>query len=86
MIEVLVYVPGLRAEEKLMQFHHQTDMLAARCKVDAAHDMVYFEIDDPAKVTLKQFTELFENIGLVPRLVGTVPPELRRGDVTDRLV
>ena len=86
MIEILIYAPGLRTEDKLMQFHHQTDMLAARCKVDAAHDMVYFEIDDPAKVTLKQFTDLFENIGLAPRLVGTAPPEIRPGHVTERLV
>ena len=86
MTEILVYAPGLRSEEKLMQFHHQTDMLAARCKVDAAHDMVYFEIDDPEKVSLKQFTDLFEDIGLVPRLVGHIPPEIRRGDTTERLV
>ena len=57
MTDILIYVPGLRSEEKLMQFNHQTDMLAARCKVDAAHDMVCFEIDDPTKVTLKQFTD-----------------------------
>ena len=86
MIEILIYAPGLRSEEKLMQFHHQTDMLAARCKVDAAHDMAYLEIDDPAKVSLKQFTSLFENIGLVPRLVGQIPPEIRPGDTTERLV
>ena len=69
-----------------MRLHHQTDLLAARCKVDAAHDMAYFEVDDPAKVTLKQFTDLFENIGLVPRFVGQISPEIRRGDVTQRLV
>lgn len=86
MTELQFYVPGLRTEEKMMQFNHQTDMLAARCKVDAPHDMVYFEIDDPSKITLKQVTDIFENIGLMPRLVGTIPPEIRRGDVTERLV
>lgn len=69
-----------------MQFNHQTDMLAARCKVDAPHDMVYFEIEDPTKITLRQVTDIFENIGLLPRLVGTIPPEIRRGNVTERLV
>jgi hypothetical protein len=65
---------------------HQMDLLAARYKVDASHDMVYFEIDDPSRITLKQVNELFESIGLKPRFVGHVPPELKRGDVTERLV
>ncbi len=81
MTELQFYVPGLRTEEKMMQFNHQTDILAARCKVDAPHDMIYFEIDDPSKITLRQITELFDDIGLVPRLVGTVPSEIRRDDV-----
>jgi hypothetical protein len=84
MTELQFYVPGLRTEEKMMQFNHQTDMLPARCKVDAPHDMVYFEIDDPSQITLQQFTGVFENIGLRPRLVGTSPPEVGRGDETDR--
>lgn len=86
MTELQFYVHGLRTEEKLMQFNHQTDMLPARCKVDAPHDMVYFEIDDPSQVTLRNFTDIFENIGLVPRLVGTIPPEVKRGDITEPLV
>jgi hypothetical protein len=61
-------------------------MLPARYKLDAPHDMVYFEIDDPNRVTLKQFSDLFENIGLQARFVGQIPTNLRRGDVTDRLV
>ena len=81
MTELQFYVPGLRAEEKLMQLHHQTDMLAARCKVDASHDMIYFEIADPSRISLRQITELFDDIGLAPRLVGALPPEIRRDDV-----
>ena len=84
MTELQFYVPGLRTEEKMMQFNHQTDMLPARCKVDGHHDMVYFEIDDPSQITLQQFTDVFENIGLLPRLVGTIPPEVLRGDETER--
>jgi hypothetical protein len=84
MTELQFYVPGLRTEEKMMQFNHQTDMLPARCKVDAPHDMVYFEIDDPSRITLGQITDIFENIGLLPRLVGTIPPEIKRGDETQQ--
>ena len=86
MIELQFYVQGLRTGDKLMHFQHQTDIIPARCKVDAPHEMVYFEIDDPSKITLQQITALFEDIGLAPRIVGTAPPELKRGDVTDRLV
>lgn len=86
MTELLVYAPGLREEERIMQLGHQMDILAARYKVDAPHDMVYFEIDDPTKITLRQVSELFESIGLQPRFVGQVPTDLKRGDVTERLV
>jgi len=86
MTELLVYAPGLRREEKMMQLGHQVDMLAARYKVDAPHEMVYFEIDDPNKITLKQVNDLFVNIGLHPRFVGQIPPELKTGAVTERLV
>jgi hypothetical protein len=61
------------------------DMLAARYKVDAPHEMVYFEIDDPQRVNLRQINDIFEHIGLKPRFVGHMPEELKRGDVTDRM-
>ncbi len=86
MTELLVYAPGLRDQERIMHLGNHMDLLAARYKVDAAHDMVYFEIDDPSKITLRQVSDLFETIGLQPRFVGHVPPELKRGDVTERLV
>ena len=85
MTEILIYAPGLRKDNKQMHLSHQMDMLHARYKVDAAHDMVYFEIDDPDRITLKQINDLFENIGLAPRFVGQIPEELKRGDLTDRL-
>ena len=86
MTELLVYAPGLRAGDKLMQLSHQMDMLAARYKVDAPHDMVYFEIDDPNRITLKQINDIFEHIGLQPRFVGPIPGEMKHGTVTDKLV
>ena len=86
MIELLVYAPGLSKEDKHMQLSHQMDMLAARYKVDGPHEMVYFEIDDPDKITLTQINDLFEHIGLKARFVGQIPEGLRRGDSTQRLV
>jgi hypothetical protein len=86
MTELLVYAPGLRLEDKMMQLSHQMDMLAARYKVDAPHDMVYFEIDDPDKITLRQVNDLFEHIGLKARFVGQIPEVLKRGDITEKLV
>lgn len=86
MTELLVYAPGLRADDKLMHLSHQMDMLAARYKIDAPHDMVYFEIDDPQRINLQQINDIFEHIGLKPRFVGQIPAALKQGNVTDKLV
>ena len=86
MTELLVYAPGLRKDDKLMQLSHQMDMLAARYKVDAPHEMVYFEIDDPDRITLQQINDIFEHIGLRPRFVGQFPEAMKQGNVTDKLV
>ncbi len=86
MTELLIYAPGLRDGDKLMQLSHQMDMLAARYKVDAPHDMVYFEIDDPQRITLTQINNIFEHIGLQPRFVGQIPQDLRQGGHTDKLM
>jgi hypothetical protein len=86
MTDLAVYAPGLRADDKLMQLSHQMDMLAARYKIDAPHEMIYFEIDDPQRVTLTQINDIFEHIGLKPRFVGQIPPEMKQGGVTERLM
>ena len=86
MTELLVYAPGLRDGDKLMHLSHQMDMLAARYKVDAPHDMVYFEIDDAARFSVRQINDIFEHIGLVPRFVGQIPPEMKQGFTTHRLM
>lgn len=85
MTELLVYAPGLRTADKLMLLSHQMDMLAARYKVDAPHEMVYFEIDDPTRITLQQINDIFEHIGLKPRFVGQIPEAMKQGNVTDKL-
>ncbi len=86
MIELLVYAPGLRTADKLMLLSHQMDMLAARYKVDAPHEMVYFEIDDPERITLQQINDIFEHIGINPRFVGQTPEAMKQGNITDKMV
>ena len=55
MIELEVYAKGLRATNYLMELRVQMDMLPkVRYKIDVRHDLVYFEIDDPEEVSLKQ--------------------------------
>jgi hypothetical protein len=81
MIELEVYARGLRAESVLLQLRGQMDMLShMRYKIDVNHDLVYFEIDDPKLVTLRQIDTVFTNIGLEPRFVGQLPDELVEPD------
>lgn len=77
MIELEVYAKGLRLESTLMALHGQMDLLPhIRYKIDTHHDLVYFEVDDPATTTLRELTGIFDEIGLTPRLVGQIPAEL----------
>lgn len=85
MTELLVYAPGIRQSQKLVQFSHQMDLMSVRYKVDAAHDLIFFEIDDPDRISVKQINDLFENVGLRPRFVGQIPAALRSGQITERL-
>jgi hypothetical protein len=86
MIELEVYACGLRHDDYLLQLRSQMDVIPrVRYKIDANHDLVYFEIEDPKDVTQRQITRLFEDIGLQPRFVGQVPPELALGSDTSRL-
>lgn len=86
MIELEVYAKGLRANHYLMELRSQMDLLPkVRYKIDERHDLVYFEIDDPQEVSLKQIDNLFGNIGLRPRFVGQIPDTLRASDQTARL-
>ncbi len=87
MIELEVYARGLRKESTILELRNQMDMLPrVRYKIDANHDLVYFEFDDPEEVSLRQLNDLFTHIGLIPRFVGQLPDALRRGDGTMQLV
>jgi hypothetical protein len=86
MIELEVYAKGLRATNYLMELRGQMDMLPkVRYKIDVRHDLVYFEIDHPEEVSLKQIHCLFTDIGLNPRFVGQIPDSLRPDGETVRL-
>lgn len=86
MIELEVYAKGLRATNYLTELRGQMDLLPkVRYKIDTRHDLVYFEIDDPQEVSLKQINDLFTDIGLTPRFVGQIPDSLRPDGATTRL-
>lgn len=86
MIELEVYAKGLRADHAITELRGQMDLLPrVRYKIDTRHDLVYFEIDDPKDVSMKQLHSLFTNIGLTPRFVGQIPDTLRASDDTTRI-
>lgn len=86
MIELEVYARGLRENDSILQLQSQMDIIPeARYKVDANHDLVYFEIDQPDTITQRQIARIFEAIGLEPRFVGQTPAGIPLGDDTSRL-
>lgn len=86
MIEVEIYARGLREGDNVLQLQSQMDLLPhLRYKVDLDHDLVYFEIDRPEQVTQLEMTRIFQAIGLEPRFVGQIPPEIELGSDTCRL-
>jgi hypothetical protein len=81
MIEVEIYAPGVRTEAAMMQLRNQMDHFPRiRYKVDAPHDIVYFEIDRPGDINQQEIHQIFDAIDLVPRFVGQIPEELRSGE------
>ena len=62
----------------MMQLRNQMDHFPrVRYKVDARHDLVYFEIDRPGDLSQQEIDQIFEAIELTPRFVGQIPEELR---------
>ncbi|WP_395737334.1 hypothetical protein [Prosthecobacter sp.] len=83
MIEVEIYAPGLRSESNVMQLRNQMDHFPkVRYKVDARHDLVYFEIDKPGDISQMEIHQIFDAIDLQPRFVGQIPEALRTGQTT----
>ena len=86
MIELEVYARGLRDSQCILHLQSQMNIIPhARYKVDANHDLVYFEIDEPGSVTQRQIARVFEAIGLEPRFVGQMPAGVPLGTDTERV-
>lgn len=85
MIELEVYAAGVRDLNKILELDHQLEAVAGlRYKVDSNHDIVYLELDEPS-ITVREIRSIFSKLGLEPRFVGEIPPELRPRSKTQLL-
>ena len=77
MLELEVYAAGLSDLDKILELDHELEAVPAlRYKVDSNHDIVYMELDEPT-ITFREIGMIFRKLGLEPRFVGAVPPEVR---------
>ena len=77
MLELEVYAAGVREVNKVLELDHELSAIPGlRYKVDSNHDIVYLELDSPV-VTFREIRSMFQKLGLEPRFVGAIPPELR---------
>ena len=77
MVELEVYAAGVRDVAKILELDHQLEAIPGlRYKVDSNHDVVYLEMDEPT-VTFREIRAMFRRLGLDPRFIGAIPPELR---------
>ena len=85
MLELEVYAAGVRDLNKIMELDHQLEtMPGLRYKVDSNHDLVYLEMEEPT-FTFREIRATFRKLGLDPRFVGAIPPELRPRSKTQPL-
>lgn len=85
MIEIEIYAAGVRDLEKVLELDHQLQAIPTlRYKVDGNHDIVYLEFDEPT-ATLDDLRRVFRRLGLEPRFVGPIPPELQSKSKTQPL-
>jgi hypothetical protein len=77
MIELEVYAAGLGDLNKILELDQQLEAIPGlRYNVDRNHDLVYLELDEPT-ITFREIRAIFRKLGLDPRFVGVIPPELR---------
>lgn len=77
MLELEVYAAGLRDLNKILELDRELQAISGlRYKVDRNHNIVYLEMDEPT-ITLGEIGGIFRKLGLDPRFIGAVPPELR---------
>ena len=85
MIELEVYAPGLRDLSKILELDHQLAAITGlRYKVDSNHDLVYLDLDEPT-INVGEIRAIFLKLGLEPRFVGAILPELRPKTKTEPL-
>ncbi len=86
MIEVVIYAPGVRQNDKILGLSLELDGIPnLRYKVDTNHDIIYMEFggDVPPLDTIESF---FRKIDLEPRLVGQMPEQEKSGKKTQKIV
>ena len=77
MLELEVYAAGVRDLNKILELDQELQAIAGlRYKVDSNHDVVYLEMDEPT-VTFREIRAIFRRLGLDPRFICAIPPELR---------
>jgi hypothetical protein len=85
MVEVEVYAAGVRTPEKMMGLALELEAIPGlRYKVDTNHDIVYMEFTDlvPDGESIRA---AFRRVGLDPKFVGQVPPEVGTKKKTQRI-
>ena len=86
MIELEVYAAGVRDLSKILELDQEFEAVPGlHYKVDSNHDLVYMEFEEPV-ITFREIRAIFRRLGLEPRFIGAVPPELRPRNKTERLV
>ena len=85
MIELEVYAAGVRDLNKILELDRQLEAVPGlRYKVDGNHNIVYLELDEPT-ISFREIRSIFLKLGLEPRFVGAIPPELRPRSKTQLL-
>jgi hypothetical protein len=86
MFELEVYAGGVRDLNKILELEHELEVVAGlRYKVDRNHDLVYMELEE-ATITFREIRAIFRKLGLEPRFIGAIPPELRPKTKTQPLL
>jgi hypothetical protein len=76
MIELEVYAAGIRNVDKILMLDRSLEGVSSlRYKVDANHDIVYLDFDEPT-MTVQEIRAIFRSLGLEPRVVGAIPSDL----------
>ena len=85
MFEVEIYARGLREMENVLELDRQlVEIAGLRYKMDANHDIVYLEFDEPT-LSIREIRSVFVKLGLEPLIIGAIPPELQSRTKTERL-